>query len=388
MSYLKSFFSSGWLHVYSTLLFLSTFLWMALPYNSGPDKTIQKRVGAVRMLLPDKSKPTPNEIIFIDVSKSKYLLPLNEDATENDIITNRKYLAELFTFITENDNQIKYLFCDVHFDSSTPDDSALFQSITGLQDKFLGIDVYKNNLNKNNLGTRAATASLLLQQGTVYKIPYFGSFGDTLIPFKIYSDLDKVNVQKNFLFTWFSGKGVAFNHQINDYPLRGYDFINGNYVKVGLGELVSVLKLSPEIFNIYLQNRYILIGDFESDVHSTYLNKQPGTLILFNAYLHLHHNRQILPVVYLVLLYIFLHWMAWLQTGSRSRQLKFFLKIKYFEPFEFPVNILSISFLLLVFTYLSSLLFHVNISIFHLITIFSVIDFIKFIWNKRITNKN
>jgi len=384
MSYLKSFFSSGWLHVYSTLLFLSTFLWMALPYNSGPDKTIQKRVGAVRMLLPDKTKPTPNEIIFIDVSKSKYLLPLNEDATENDIITNRKYLAELFTFITENDNQIKYLFCDVHFDSPTPDDSALFQSINGLQDKFLGIDVYKDKLYKSKLGTRAATASLLLQQGTVYKIPYFGSFGDTLIPFKIYSDLDKVNVHKNFLFTWFSGKGIAFNHQINDYSLRGYDFTYGNYIKVGLGELVSILKLSPEIFNTYLQNRYILIGDFERDVHSTYLTKQPGTLILFNAYLHLHHNRQILSVGYVVLLYIFLHWLAWIQTGNRSRQHKFLLKIKYFEPFEFQANILSISFLLLIFTYLSSLLFHVNVSIFHLITIFSVIDFIIFLWKKRI----
>ncbi|NDV95001.1 hypothetical protein D0T84_08735 [Dysgonomonas sp. 521] len=75
MHYIKSFFTNGKLHIYSILLFIFTFLWMTLPYNSGSDKTIQKWVGAIRMLLPDSYKPASGEIIFIDVSKSKYLVP-------------------------------------------------------------------------------------------------------------------------------------------------------------------------------------------------------------------------------------------------------------------------------------------------------------------------
>ena len=346
---------------------------------------IQKWVGAIRMFLPDGRKPAPDEIIFIDVSKSRYLVPLNADSTENDAITNRRTLAELFSLLAANINQVRYVLCDVYFDLPTPDDSALIQSVADLQDKFLSIDTYANNsLNKNVLGVRSATASVYLQKNTVYKIPYLGMYGEPLAPFKMYTDLDQCTVRTNFLFTWFSGKGVSFNSQINNYPLRSSDFTEGAYVKIGLGELVSIWKLSPEIFELYLKNRYILIGDFENDKHSTYLNKQPGTLILFNAYLHLHHNRHILSVWYLVILYVFLHWIVWLQTGKKKRQLTFKLKIKYFEPFEFPVNILSISFLLLLFSYLSSLLFNVNISIFHLITIFSLVDFVKFVWNKRI----
>ena len=171
---LKSFFAKPWLHIYSLFLFVSTFLWMALPYNSGADMSIQKWVGAIRMLLPDGQKPAPDEIIFIDVSKSRYLVPLNEDSTENDVITNRKYLAELFTLLAANENQVKYVLCDVHFDIPTPDDSALVKSISGLKDKFLGIDAYsKNSLNKNIAGVRSATASLYLQKSAVYKIPYF-----------------------------------------------------------------------------------------------------------------------------------------------------------------------------------------------------------------------
>jgi len=388
MHYRNSFFTNGKLHIYSLLLFLSTFLWMALPYNTGPDRTIQKWVGAVQMLIPDSRKPKSDEVIFIDVSKSKYLVPLNADSTENDVITNRKYLADLFTLLMENKNQVRYVFCDVHFDIPTPDDSALIQSVSGLKDKFLGIDIYTHNgLSKSLAGIRSATASVELQQSAVYKIPFFGNYGDTLVPLKMYTDLDKGKIRKNFLFTWFSGKGIAFNNQINDYFLRRSDFIGKGYVKIGLGELVSVLKLNPKVFNQYLQNRYLLIGDFENEVHNTYLNMQPGTLILFNAYLHLHLNRQILPVWYLIMLYIFLYWIVWLQMGKRSRNLKFTLKIKYFEPFEFPVNILSVSFLLIIFSYLSSLLFNVNISIFHLIAIFSLVDLIEFIWEKRIKKK-
>jgi hypothetical protein len=383
--YLNFFFTDGKLHIYSLLLFVSTFLWMALPYNTGPDRTIQKWVGAIRMLLPDSRKPAPDEVIFIDVSKSKYLIPLNEDSTENDVITNRKYLAELFTLLAANKNQVRYVLCDVYFDIPTPDDSALIQSISDLEDKFLSIDTYANNsLNKNFIDVRSATASVYMHRAVVYKIPYFGSYGDTLVPFKMYADLDKVKVRKNFLFTWFSNKGIAFNHQINDYLLRNRDFTAGEYVKIGLGELVSVLKLSPEVFSGYLQNRYLLIGDFENDIHITYLNKQQGTLVLFNAYLQLHLNRQILSIGYLIILYIFLYWIVWLQTGKRSRHLKFTLKIKYFEAFEFPINIFSISLLLMIFSYISSLLFNINVSIFHLIAIFSQVDLAKFMWKKRI----
>ena len=389
MDYLKSFYKDGRLHIYSILLFVSTFLWMALPFNTGPDMNIQKWVGAIQMILPDRQKPSPEDIIFIDVSKSRYLQPLDDDSIENDVITNRKYLTELFTLLAENGNRVKYILCDVKFDMPTPDDSLLVMSVSALKEKFLTIDTYtKDELFKNILDVRSATASLYMQRNVVYKIPFTGIYGDTLVPFKMHVELDKVRVRKNFLFTWFSGKGLAFNHQIHQYPLRSSDFTDGNYVKIGLGELVSTWRLSPELFDLYIKDRYLLIGDFENDRHNTYLNKQPGTLILFNAYLHLHLDRHILSVWYLIILYIFLHWIVWLQKDKKKHHLKFKLKIKFFKPFEIPVNILSVSLLLMIFSYFSSLVFNVNISIFHLITIFSIVDFIRFVWNKRIRDDN
>ncbi|MEI6596407.1 MAG: hypothetical protein WCO28_12655 [Bacteroidota bacterium] len=346
--------------------------------------TIQKWVGIVKTSLPEKLKPKTEDVIFIDVSKSKYLVPLNSDSTENDVVTNRKYLAQLFNQISANKNLVKYIFCDVKFDVATIDDSLLIASTKLLDYKFLCINNYAgDSVQENLLKLRSATATIDLQSGSVYKIPFFGKYHDTLVPYKIYYDLHQNKVTSNVLVTWFKNKGLSFNTQISDYPLRNKDFEeSGGYIKIGLGELVSLVNINPNLFKDYLQNRFILIGDFENDVHSTYLNNQAGTLILFNAYWHLKKNKEILSFWYLLLLYVFLYIIAWLQVNKKSFSYIFNLKVKYFHKFQIPINILSISILLIVFTCISSLVFEINISIFHLILIFSFIDIVKYFIDK------
>jgi len=380
---IQLFFSNGKLHAYSCLLLLATFIWMAIPYNNGLDMDIQKWVQLFKIAFTE-TKPPPDQIIFIDVARSRYLLPVNSDSTENDAIVNRRYLTQLFGVIAAHQNKVKYVLTDVVFDSPTADDAALKKAIGALGNRFLSINNYKDDgsLQKNVLGVRAATASTFLQNGSVYKLPLEGSFNDTLVSCKMYLDMTHEKMWSNFLFTWFVHKGIAFNSQINDHYLRERDFNGGNYVKIGLGELTGLLKSTPQVFTQYLQNRYILIGDFENDVHNTYLNAQPGTLVLFNAYWHLKNNRQILSVWYLIILYLFLYLVMWLQVSEKDYTYHLTLKIIFFEAFTIPVNIISISILLIVFTLISSLVFGVNISVFHLIAIFSVIDIIKFLVNK------
>jgi hypothetical protein len=378
------FFANYKLHAYSFLLLLSTFVWMSLPYNNGLDMTIQKWVGVVRLALPEANKPANDRIIFIDVSRSRYLLPVNADATENDVVVNRDWLRQLYQFIAQHGDSIQYVFNDIMFDRDAPGDSLLRTAIAALGNKFLAINSRNGQyeLQRNSLGVRAATASVDLQSGAVYKIPFLGKLGDTLVPYQIYTDLHPHRATTNWLFSWFSGKGISFNTQINDYPLRRNDFVNGEYIKIGLGELVSLLHVAPEIYDQYLKNRFILIGDFENDQHNTYLNKQPGTLILFNAYWHLAQGGQLISFWYLLILYLFLYGIVWLETHKKTVVYQHKLKLPYFEVFIIPVNIITISILLIGFTYVSALLFHVNISIFHLIALFSLIDTVKFFINK------
>jgi hypothetical protein len=333
------------------MLFIATFLWMSLPLNNELDIATQKWVAASNILLKGKKKPTSDEVIFIDVSKSRYLHPLNGDSSENEAIVNRKYLTEVLQIIKQNNNSVKYVFADLLFSSSTDDDKLLSNAIKGLGNKFLCINAYTEDegYTTNSLKAPAATASLTTQEGDIYKIPFFGAYNDTLVPYKIYYNLFNIEIFQNPWFSWFKHKGLAFNSQINNYTIRSKDFIDGGYTKIGLGELVSLLKVSPEIYSQFLENRFILIGDFENDIHSTYFNDQPGTLILYNAFLHLEYGNHILSFFYLVTLYIFLYFITWLHTSKWTYDLNFKLKIRFFKPFLISVNIISISILIILF---------------------------------------
>ena len=90
------------LHAYTILLWVSAFIWMSLPYNNGLDMTIHKWTQLFNIALPEDAKPASDSILFIDVSASRYLVPLNEEGSENDVITNRKYLTALFEYIYQH----------------------------------------------------------------------------------------------------------------------------------------------------------------------------------------------------------------------------------------------------------------------------------------------
>jgi len=234
---------------------------MSLPINYDLDMDTQKWVSVSNFFLDKKFKPSSKEVIFIDVSKSRYLVPFNEDSSENEILVNRRYLAELFKYIVANDNNIKYLFADIIFDFSTIHDDSLVYAANALGNKFLSINTYNENglFQKNILGLPSATATITMQDDVIYKVPLIGSYNDTFVPLKIYSDIHKIKFKHSFLFTWFENKGISFNSQINDLYLRRKDFIDGEYIKIGLGELISLIKVSPDFFKLYLKDRFIIM---------------------------------------------------------------------------------------------------------------------------------
>lgn len=337
--------------------------------------TVHKWTQLLKIAGPEMRKPSADSVIFIDVSAAKYLVPLNEEGSANDVITNRKYLADLLAYIVAHQQQVRYILADVVFDISTPDDSALVAGIKVLGNKFLAVNSYEaDTLQRNILGVRAATATLRLQSGSIYKIPFTGARGDTMVPFQMYLDMNPGGAVLHPFYTRFRQAGIAFNTQIPELYLRAHDFTEGGYTKIGLGELVSLMNITPELFDLYLKNRYILVGDFKQDLHDTYLNTQPGSLILFNAFWQLQAQRQIVSIWYLVVLYLFIYFLVWVQWKRKSFIYHIALQPRYFLPFELPFNIISVTLLLIVFTVMSALVFQVNISMFHLILIFSLSD--------------
>jgi hypothetical protein len=64
--------------------------------------------------------------------------------------------------------------------------------------------------------------------------------------------------------------------------------------------------------------KYVIIGDFEDDVHNTYRGSQPGPLILFNAFLALLHGQHHVSILFLLILYVIYTILFWILLGKQK----------------------------------------------------------------------
>ena len=74
-----------------------------------------------------------------------------------------------------------------------------------------------------------------------------------------------------------------------------------NYIYLGadLLDLDEVMPVSEQI-----DDKLIVIGDFKSDVHSTFLGMQPGSSILFNGYIALSQGAHLVNWLYMGILFV------------------------------------------------------------------------------------
>jgi hypothetical protein len=77
------------------------------------------------------------------------------------------------------------------------------------------------------------------------------------------------------------------------------------YPYFNLGELL-VLSGDSSFYNKFLQNKFIVVGNFETDVHETPIGSVPGTLILLNTYLSLLNGKHQPGVWWFIVLFALL----------------------------------------------------------------------------------
>jgi hypothetical protein len=375
------------------VIVLSTFLWMSTTFFSTVESKVMKWVEITSIISKHKNTPQPNECVFIDVSKTKMLISNDSTSLEHEIITNTEMLAEFFEYITKKKIQVKYVFCDIIFGvkDSTKYDQRLKKAANCLGEKFLTIDTELDSeglFKKNRLNLRSANAMVRVFQNNLYKIPLYNNEKDTFVPLKMYHDIEKGKFSRHFLYTYSYNEGISFNTIIPKLYLKKSD-IEEPYIKFGLGEFVQDTReigentLANDYFINSLNNKFILIGDFESDIHNTYLNQQPGTLILFNIYWNLKQKKHIVPILYLFVFQIFSTFLLWFKFIKKEIK----LTKPIFGKQIISSNYLTMTILIVLFSLIFNYIFDVVISTFHILILFANIDLIKKLKNKYITKK-
>jgi hypothetical protein len=312
-----------WIRQHRSLVFLSVLtstviiIFTYVMGNSGyplPGETgALKQITDYKKFLGMQIGNVPDSILFINVHYDKMLVPYeeNEVPVGNMVITNRERLLQFLTKAKEANNY-RYIFMDVFFEEGmeTEYDSALFNTIVSMDriviPKHKGVNMCDSILYKKASNADYATTWQAL---TFSRYQYIHD-EDESVALKIYQDRFGSTIEKHWGGLWYTDNGrLCQNSATLLLPIRITGSLldeegqvrerNYIYLSADLLDLDEVMPVSEQI-----DDKLIVIGDFNSDVHSTFLGSQPGSSILFNGYIALSQGAHLVNWLYMGILFV------------------------------------------------------------------------------------
>ena len=299
--------------VTSTVIIIFTYVMGNSSYPLPGETGALKQITDYKKFLGMQLGNVPDSILFINVCYDKALIPYeeNEVPVGNTVITDREKLLQFLT-IAKKANNYRYIFMDVFFEEGmeTEYDSALFHTITSM-DRIV-IPKHKDaRMCDSLLYQKASNAdySTTWQALTFSRYQYIHD-KDPSVALKIYQDRFGSDIKKHMGGLWYTDNGrLCQNSATLLLPIRIMGSLldeegqvrerNYIYLSADLLDLDEVMPVSEQI-----DDKLIVIGDFKSDVHSTFLGSQPGSSILFNGYIALTQGAHLVNWLYMGILFV------------------------------------------------------------------------------------
>ncbi|MGK0364880.1 MAG: hypothetical protein ACI85O_001940 [Saprospiraceae bacterium] len=376
--------------LHACFLLILTLFWLNRPNTYSDEAFFIKWTSLVKKtVFGIDPKPRPDEVLFIDISDNKTVIPkLDEFGEYNEysgrVVVNRAHLAELLSIIQPYKERIKHIFININFEDETPADSIFLSQAESLRDKILTaarLDE-EGNFVKSHFDLPYALATYEATQGLFMKYRLF--YHDTLktVPLALYENIDNKKLERGLFFTRISGK-TALRAPIVDFQIRpidmkpASDLVSETYTAQSLSTLLSLREfMDPEDFAAFFQDRLIIIGDFENDIHQTVFGSVPGSLVIYNSYLTLKKEAYHISaawIIFLLLSFWFLSYTAF--VGIEIQKISGLFKK---NPTGLEGTVTE-SFVLIVITILSYAIFDIHINILILILYLSAVTYL---WEK------
>ncbi len=297
----------------STVIIIFTYVMGNSGYPLPGETGALKQITDYKKFLGMQIGNVPDSILFINVHYDKMLIPYeeNEVPVGNMVITDREKLLQFLTKAKEANNY-RYIFMDVFFEEGmeTEYDSALFSTIKSMDR--LVIPKHKgSNMVDTTLYQKASNADYATtwQALTFSRYQYIHD-DDESVALKIYQDRFGSTIKKHWGGLWYTDNGrLCQNSATLLLPIRITGSLldeegqarerNYIYLSADLLDLDEVMPVSEQI-----DDKLIVIGDFNSDVHSTFLGSQPGSSILFNGYIALSQGAHLVNWLYMGILFV------------------------------------------------------------------------------------
>lgn len=320
-------------------------------------------------------KPWSKNVVFIDVSKDPALADDDEygpaDSTlkgAQRVITDRVKLAKLFSILNKHPNEYRYVICDILFEKPGPGDDILKPQIEKLKNTILSAIWDKDKLVRPVFKVTSAVVNYTALNKSVFtKIPIFYKDSLKSLPAQLFEKTTPYLFTKKGFLTLLEGE-PTFNTVIPEFYYRPLDMIpptaGKNSNTFYLGELLA----DPDCFTV-LKDKFIVIGDFVTDVHTTYLGKMPGTLILWDSFLTLYEHQVTISFKWMFMLFFFyflINYWVIIHPDKKLKDVHEKIRVPFFS--KFLINYISFIGILILINIFSYFYFGTFVSLFYIAT--------------------
>lgn len=248
----------------------------------------------------------------------------------NDVITNRDSLTKFLNIAAKA--HCKYIFLDIRFSKRhrTDADSALFATILSIPNIAVSNhcedDEYELADEKLKPATGMADYGVTLTTG--FSRYEFLQNGEASVALKMYRDIDSGDITKwqNIYFDK-STNHVCFNAPFIPIPRALNRYKGENTVRYPyLGSQLFSYFTEPELIGM-MKGKYVLVGDFDEDLHGTYVGDVPGPMLSFISYKFLKDGKHLFTIpMFLLMLLIYSTILACILCDVRLKQYGQFIK--------------------------------------------------------------
>lgn len=277
----------------------------------------QKQISDFKKFLGVQMGHVPDSILFVNVCYDKELVPYEEEGMPvgTTAITNREKLLQLLT-IAKKANNYRYIFLDVIFEDGTvtPSDSALFHTIASM-DRIVIPEHKGTKLADKMLYTKSANAdySTTWKQLTFAHYQFLHDDSIPSVALRMYADRNHLEgnaITPHWGGLWYTDRGrlchngatLFMNVVVNGSLLDEEGHVRErNYIYLG-ADLLDMNEVVP--VEDQIKDKVLVIGDFNTDMHTTYVGPQPGSAACLNAYIMLMQDKHIVNWLTIFLLFI------------------------------------------------------------------------------------
>lgn len=259
-----------------------------------------------------------DSILQVDVHYDKQMV-MEHDVNDEQLVhgkvsvTDRDKIFRFLQYLKETDNY-RYILLDVFFDATVcqQSDSALFKLIASMPR--IVIPRPQSSLPDTRLNAKAGIAQYgtTIWENDFVKYPYLTEEGKS-VALKMYEELTGNSIH-TFGPLIFDKWRPMRSSVILTYDLEEDENVYDEHLFLGMslvGDSIGSYEYQALLQNPEMaKDKYVLIGDFEDDIHTTFIGRMSGIIINYNAFLFLLKGHHRISIWMIIVMFISFWWLV------------------------------------------------------------------------------